>query len=194
MVYGIQNSQFSQVLAKTILRLKSWKLEVQMPASPKFILIGAPHTSNWDFIYALLLGHAAGIKLHWVGKDSLFRFPFGGLMRRLGGIPVNRATRNNFVQQIIDTFNRVEQLVIAMAPEGTRGKVDHWKTGFYYIALGAKIPIAMGYIDYHRKVVGIGPTLYPSGDIHNDFIQFENFYRSVTGKHPQLHGDIGLRT
>lgn len=157
------------------------------------MLIGAPHTSNWDFFYFLLMVYAAGLKLHFVGKESLFRWPVGIVMRWLGGIPVDRRSSNNFVKQMVAVYDQHEQLVITIAPEGTRGKTDTWRTGFYYIALGAGVPIALGYIDYRRKVVGIGPTLTPSGDIQADFERIKNFYAQKTGRYPELQGEIVIR-
>ena len=190
---SLQTNSYLQILAKTILRLVSWKLEVTLPPDPKFVLVGAPHTSTLDLFYTLLMTHATGIQLHWIGKDSLFRWPLGGLMRWLGGIPVNRRSSNNFVQQIVDLYNQSERLIIAIAPEGTRGKADYWKTGFYYIALGAGVPIALGFIDYHERVVGIGPCLYPTGDIQTDFVKLNEFYSNVTGRHPEKQGEVRIK-
>ena len=185
-------NRFSQSLAKVILRLISWRLEVIYPAAPKYVLIGAPHTSGWDLFYALLLKYGAGIKMHWIGKDTLFRWPLGVILRWLGGIPVNRRSKNNFVQQVVDTFDKREEIVVAMAPEGTRSRTQYWKTGFYYIALGAEVPIALGFIDYRRKVVGIGPTITPSGDLQADFPQFKAFYKGISGRHPELQGEARI--
>jgi 1-acyl-sn-glycerol-3-phosphate acyltransferase len=190
---GLQPDRFSQALARSILYLQSWHLDFTLPASQKYVLVGAPHTSGWDFLYTMLLSHGAGIKLHGVGKDTLFKRPFGSILRKLGGIPVNRSSRNNFVQQVVETFNQHRKLVVAIAPEGTRDNVPYWKTGFYYIALGASVPIALGYIDYAKKAVGIGPTIYPSGDIQADFEQIKSFYAGKLGKHPHLQGKIQLR-
>jgi 1-acyl-sn-glycerol-3-phosphate acyltransferase len=189
----LQINRFTQLLATAALRMKSWKLDVQLPLAPKFVLVGAPHTSSLDLFYALLLSHGAGIKLHWIGKDSLFRWPLGGAMRWLGGIPVKRNASQNFVTQMVNVFNKMEKLVVAIAPEGTRGKADHWKTGFYYIALGAGVPVALGFVDYKERTVGIGPSLYPSGDINADFEQIRSFYASKTGRHPHLQGEPRIR-
>ena len=137
--------------------------------------------------------YATGIRLYWVGKDTLFRGPIAGVLRRLGGIPVNRRSRSNFVQQMVNVFNERDRFIMAISPEGTRRKTGHWKTGFYYIALGANVPIALGFVDYEKKVVGIGPKLYPTGDIQADFIEIKNFYTTITGRHPELQGEIKLR-
>ncbi len=193
MELSLQTNSFFQILAKTILRLISWKLDVTLPPVNKFVLVGAPHTSNLDLFYALLMTHASGINLHWIGKDSLFHWPLGGLMRWLGGIPVNRVSSNNFVQQIVDIYDQSDELVIAIAPEGTRGKVEYWKTGFYYIAKGAKVPIALGFVDYQERVVGIGPSLYPTGNIQADFLKLNEFYSGITGRHPERQGEIRIQ-
>lgn len=185
--------RFSQPLAAAILRLLSWKLDVNSPSVNKYVVVGAPHTSNWDFLYFLLLVHATGIKLNFVAKDSLFHWPLGGVMRRLGGIPVNRRVKNNFVNQMIVEYKCRQQLAITIAPEGTRGKTEYWRTGFYYIALGAKVPIFLGFIDYRNKVIGIGPSLSPSGDIQSDFTFIRKFYATKTGRHPGLQGNVNIR-
>jgi 1-acyl-sn-glycerol-3-phosphate acyltransferase len=189
----LSHTPFTQSLARWILRKISWKLDVQLPDSQKFVLVGAPHTSNWDLFYALLFQYGAGIEFHWIGKDILFRGPWAGLMRWLGGIPVVRRSRNNFVDQIVKVFDQHDKLVIAIAPEGTRRKSDYWKTGFYYIALGAKVPIALGYLDYPNKVVGIGSYFIPSGDIQSDFAIIKEFYKDKRGKFPKMQGSIQLR-
>jgi 1-acyl-sn-glycerol-3-phosphate acyltransferase len=184
---------FAQSVARSVLRALSWKVDVILPASPKYVVIGAPHTSNMDFIYMLLLMYATGLKLHWIGKHTLFKPPIGGLMRKLGGIPVDRRSKNNFVDKVVDRINQHDEFVVAVAPEGTRSKSKYWRTGFYYIALGAGIPIALGFIDYKEKVVGIGPSFYPTGDIQVDFKQIKLYYASKTGKYPHLQGPMELR-
>jgi 1-acyl-sn-glycerol-3-phosphate acyltransferase len=193
MELSIPNSTFSQALALAALRLKSWKLNITLPTSRKFVLVGAPHTSNWDLLSALMIKYGAGLNMHWIGKDTIFRKPFGGALRRLGGIPVNRRSSNNFVGQIVEVFNRVENLVVAIAPEGTRSKTGYWKTGFYYIAQGAGVPIALGYVDYGQKTVGIGPSFMPTGDIQTDFEHIKDFYSGMQGRYPDKQGEIMLR-
>ena len=134
-----------------------------------------------------------GLRPRWVGKDSLFRGLAGGFMRWTGGIPVVRGARKNFVGQVVDIYNASEKMVIALAPEGTRKKVDHWKTGFYYIAHGAQIYIAMAFVDYAKKSCGIGNYLMPSGNIEKDFEILKEFYAEVTGKFPENQGLIRLK-
>ena len=188
-----QEPTLSRNFAQVILRALGWKLEATLPDTKKYVLIGAPHTSNWDFVYMLLFRSAIGINPHWVGKDTFFRWPFGGLWKRLGGIPVNRRSRNSFVDQMVATFQEHDELVLVIAPEGTRSKTRYWKSGFYYIALGAGVLIVMGFLDYARKVGGIGPALMPTGDIQADFITLREFYADKTGKHPREQGEIRLR-
>ena len=188
-----QEPTLSRNFAQVILRALGWKLEATLPDTKKYVLIGAPHTSNWDFVYMLLFRSAIGINPHWVGKDTFFRWPFGGLWERLGGIPVNRRSRNSFVDQMVATFQEHDELILVIAPEGTRSKTRYWKSGFYYIALGAGVPIVMGFLDYARKVGGIGSALMPTGDIQADFITLREFYADKTGKHPREQGEIRLR-
>lgn len=114
-------------------------------------------------------------------------------MRGLDGIPVDRRSKNNSVGSIVEAFNQHERFVVVIAPEGTRSKSEYWRTGFYYIALGAGVPIALGFVDYQGKVLGIGPCVYPSGNIQADFIQVQEFYTGKTGKYPQLQGQLMLR-
>jgi 1-acyl-sn-glycerol-3-phosphate acyltransferase len=189
----MQSRRFSQSLAKLILGINSWKLDVEHPSSSKFVLIGAPHTSNWDFLYFLLLRFGSGIELNWVGKHTLFRWPVGPVMRMLGGVPVDRSGGKDFVAQIVDRFNQVDRFAITLAPEGTRRKTDYWKTGFYYIALGAGVPVVLGFVDYTNKTVGIGPEILPTGDIEADFDLIRAFYSQKTGKFPDQQGEIQLR-
>lgn len=177
-----------------ILCCTGWKVEAVIPDVPKYVIIGAPHTSNWDFFLTLLIGFSAGIKLHWVGKDSLFHWPFGGLMKLLGGIPVKRGARSGFVDQIVAAFQEHDELVICIAPKGTRGKTRYWKTGFYYIALGAGVPIALGFVDYARKMCGVGPTIMPTGDIQADLVPIREFYADKTGKFPHQQDVIEIHS
>jgi 1-acyl-sn-glycerol-3-phosphate acyltransferase len=149
------------------------------------VIIAAFHTSNWDFPFGLFIAFALGIKIYWVGKDSLFRRPFGPLMRWLGGIPVNRSGSHNMVSRTIQAFQEHEGLYIAIAPEGTRGKASSWKTGFYHIALGAHVPIAMAFLDYRHKAGGMGPLVFPTGNIETDMMKIRDFYAGVTAKYPQ---------
>ena len=175
-------------LAFSFLKIFGWRLEGRLPDVDKLVVIAAPHTSNWDLPVLLSLGFALRAKASWLGKHSLFRRPLGFLFRWMGGIPVYRSASHNMVAQTVEMFRNSESLILAIPPEGTRSKVSHWKTGFYYIALGAETPIAMAFIDYKRKAVGVGPTLYPTGDIEADMELIRNFYATVTAKYPDKAG------
>ena len=192
LAYGIQKSPLAQRLAHFILRLIGWRTHVLNPRLKRYVLIGAPHTSNWDFMIMLLLMGAEQLPLRFMGKDSLFRGPLGPLMRALGGIPVNRGERTKLVDQVASKFDEYEDLIIGIAPEGTRSKTSHWRTGFYYIALKAQVPIAMAYLDYGNKIIGVGPSFIPSGDIHADFEIIREFYTGIVGKNPKWQGEIVL--
>ncbi len=169
------------------LRATGWKIEGSLPAgATKCVFIAAPHTSNWDLPYTRMVAFALRLDIYWMGKHTLFRFPFGLLMRWLGGIPVNRTQSTDLVgmsAQALREANGPIQLVIP--PEGTRSKTRYWKTGFYYIALNAKVPILMAYMDYERKVSGIGPMLHPTGDIAQDMLVVKAFYAPFKGKNAQ---------
>jgi 1-acyl-sn-glycerol-3-phosphate acyltransferase len=192
LAYGMHHSPVTQKLAHFILRLIGWRTHVLRQRSSSYVLIGAPHTSNWDFGLMLLLIAAEQLPIRFMGKDSLFRGPLGPLMRSLGGIPVNRRARTNLVDQIAAKFEEYDNLIIGLAPEGTRSKTSHWKTGFYYIALKAKVPVAMAYLDYGNRIIGVGPSFIPSGDIHADFEIIREFYSGIIGKNPDKQGEIVL--
>ena len=170
--------------SRIILGLAGWRIEGRLPPIPKFVLVGAPHTSNWDLPYTLLMAFALEARIHWMGKDTIFRWPFKGFFRWLGGIPVKRSQAHNLVEQSIQEFHHSEQLILTIAPSGTRQPVIQWKTGFYHIACGAGVPIVLGFLDYRRKTGGIGPVIYPTGNMAADMPTIHAFYNKITGKHP----------
>jgi 1-acyl-sn-glycerol-3-phosphate acyltransferase len=166
------------------LRLTGWKIEGALPASAhRSVLIAAPHTSNWDLPYTLMTGFALDLNLYWMGKASLFRAPWGPVMRWLGGIAVDRSRSNNLVADTARALREADgPLQMVVPPEGTRGKTRHWKTGFYYIALEAQVPIVLAFMDYHRKVAGLGPIFTPTGDVERDMAEIKRFYAGVKGR------------
>ena len=168
-----------------LLKLFGWQLETILPLEKKYIIIGAPHTSNWDFPLALAMAFVYRFEMHWMGKDSLFSGWRGPVMRWLGGIPINRATRNNVVADTIALFKTKERLIVAIPPEGTRSKVDRWKTGFYYIALGAGVPISLAFLDYQRKIGGFLSTFTPTGDVEKDIAAIRACYIGISGKYAE---------
>jgi 1-acyl-sn-glycerol-3-phosphate acyltransferase len=176
-----------------LLRLFGWRVKLVWPPVPKAVVIVYPHTSNWDFVVGILARSAIAIPIRFVGKDTLFRPPFGGLFRRLGGVPVNRLKSTGFVGGLIDTFDQVGSLYLAIAPEGTRSKVDHWKSGFYRVALGARVPLGLAFIDYSRREVGIEHWLTLTGDEAADLARIRACYADKRGKKPENEGEIRFR-
>lgn len=173
------------MISKFIFFCIGWKATGKLSGVRKCVMIAAPHTTNWDYFYTLLVSFILRIKISAMGKKSLTEGPFGGIMKWLGIIPIDRSKSNNIVESTIQQFNENDDLVIVVPPSGTRGKVAYWKTGFYYIALGAGVPIALGFIDYGNKTGGIGPVIYPTGDIDADMIEIRKFYSTITGKYPE---------
>ncbi len=151
-------------------------------------MIAVPHTTNWDFPITLAICFVSGVNIHWMGKDTLFKGIMGPIMRFCGGIAIKRDASNNVVEQNIAAFNAAEELIVTIPVEGTRAQVDRWRTGFYYIALGAKVPVALGYIDYARKIGGFGPTFYPTGDIEKDILELKAFYKGYSGRYVWIDG------
>ena len=168
-------------IATFLLRISGWRVVGALPAETKYVLIGAPHTSNWDFPLMLLAVLKVGMDVHWLGKDSLFPPMVGGVMRWLGGIAVDRSKSNNLVAQLVDLFRARDELVLLIPPEGTRSKVERWKSGFYYVAAGAEVPILLGFLDASRKELGFGPLFYPTQDYDVDLQKIQEFYRDKRG-------------
>lgn len=167
---------FSRIMLKVL----GWRVVGSMPDDIKqCVLIAAPHTSNWDMPLSLMIAFALDTQLHWVGKQSIFKFPFSGLMRWMGGIPVDRSHANNMVDASIAKFKEYPELRIMMAPEGTRARVKQWKSGFYHIAHGAQVPIALAFVDYKNKCGGIGKFMTTSGDYDKDMLEISAFYKPL---------------
>ena len=168
------------------LKATGWKIQGQLPVNGrKSVLIAAPHTSNWDLPYTLMVAFALRLNVYWMGKQSIFKPPFRGVMRWLGGIPIQRESSNNVVEASISAIQHADGPVqLIVPPEGTRTKARYWKTGFYYIALGAKVPIVMAYMDYARKESGLGPVFEPTGNIEVDMAASQAFYAPFKGKNP----------
>ncbi len=179
--------------AKIILKLIGWHVDITVPEEKKFILIGAPHTSNWDFPLTLLAFWTIDLKIYWVGKIQMFRGPLHYLFTALGGIPVDRSSSHGFIEQIAEKFKHTEKIVLTIAPEGTRSKTRYWKSGFYYIALTANVPICLGYIDYKTRTLGFKQLLYPTGSIDADIKIISDFYQSFRGKNPEKQGPVRIR-
>lgn len=178
-----------------LFRLFGWRYAGDLPTDSKYVIVVAPHTSNWDFIHAFIASRACPLPFpHWVGKHTLFRGPLGALLRRVGGIPLDRTASRNFVQQVGDEFARHERLIIAMAPEGTRSYTEFWKSGFYYMALGAQVPLYLAALDYKHRLVALSPRVELSSDPETDMARVQSFYaRYGHGKNPEKQGPVRLR-
>lgn len=177
-------------LARLIVRVAGWRMEGTLPDLDQFVVIGAPHTSNWDGVLMMLLSISFNVRMIFLGKHTLFKPPFGWFMRMLGGIPINRASSVHAVDQVVAVFRQRPRMVLVLAPEGTRRKVTAWKSGFYYIALGAGVPIVLGYVDYPSKRVGLGPVFTPTGDYEADLRSILAFYADKRGFHPERMSEI----
>lgn len=180
-------------IAHWFLRRGGWKIEGERPKAESFVLIAAPHTSNWDFPYMLAFATVFDIKISWLAKHSLFYPPMGWLTRALGGIPIVRHKNRKVVDDMVQLFKDNPELVLAVPTEGTRGRVEYWKSGFYHIAVGAGVPIVPSYLDYGNKRGGFGPELQPSGDLQADMGILREFYGPMSGKSPEDFGPIRLR-
>ena len=180
-------------LARVFLKITGWKPEGVRPEPKRFVLIAAPHTTNWDFPYLIAYAWLFEVEISWMGKVSLFRWPFGSFMRALGGVPVKRHKRENLVSAMARSFDDYDELGLVVPAEGTRGYVEYWKSGFYHIATTAQVPIVMSYLDYSKKIGGFGPAFEPSGDIRKDMDTIRAFYTGRLGKYPEWFGRIRLR-
>jgi len=163
-----------------------WKTAGEIPKDiKKYVIIAAPHTSNWDFLYTRLFFIMKEIPLKFFIKKEWYFFPFNIILNSLGGIPVNRKKKENLTQEVADIFSKHKELAILIPPEGTRKYNPNWKKGFYYVAQNANVPIVLGYIDYEKRIGGLGPIFYPTGDIEKDMEEIKSFYRGIKGKYPE---------
>lgn len=187
-----------QHVARFLVRLIGWRVEGALPEVPRFVLVVAHHTSSWDVPVGLLCAYALGLLFPWpygfMVKAPVFRWPLvGPLMRWLGGLPIDRSAPNNVVEQMVEAFGRHERLMLAITPEGTRQRRGYWKSGFYYIALGARVPIVLAYLDYARKAGGLGPIFWPTGDVEADLQVIRDFYAGVTALYPDQVGEVRFK-
>lgn len=172
-------------LGQTILRLGGWRYQVEFPDTPKFLVAGAPHTSNWDAVWAIAFILATGLEIHFMAKAEAFPSWAGWFLRSVGGIPVNRQSPEGLVEQMVNEFRSREKFVLVVAPEGTRKKVERWKSGFYRIAQAAQVPIVLGYLDYPKRILGIGPTFQTTGDMEADIAAMRTYLEThITPRHP----------
>lgn len=180
-------------IGRFFLRLRGWRVLGELPPEPKMVIIGGPHTSNWDFPLAMFAAPALGIKIKWLGKHTLFRKPFGWFFRMLGGIPVDRSAAHGVVGETVELFRSTDRLVLVITPEGTRKKTDGWKSGFWHIASRAGVPLLLIGVSGERKEIEVGPLLNLSGDVRADMDQVRDFYKDYGGVKPQNVSEIRLR-
>jgi 1-acyl-sn-glycerol-3-phosphate acyltransferase len=182
-----------QRCARALLAAFGWSVDLAWPTVPRCVIIVYPHTSNWDFVIGYLAKIAAGLPVHFVAKHTLFRWPFGGLMRRLGGIPVHRAEAVGFIPRLAARMAASPWMWIALAPEGTRAYTDHLKSGFYRLARLADLPVGFAFIDYPRRVVGLATYAAMTGDEEADLATIRAAYADKIGKRPEQASAIRFR-
>ncbi len=177
-----------KILARAYLAATGWTVQNDLPKGlDKFVIIAAPHTSNWDFPVTLAIAATIDMKFYWVGKHTMFRWPFGWLMRLLGGISVDRRKSTNFVQQIAEAFDEADKMALGIAPEGTRSRSKYWKSGFYYIARESEVPIVCGFVDWENKRGGLGPVIDASRPKAEVLEELQDFYDDIQGRRPEQY-------
>jgi 1-acyl-sn-glycerol-3-phosphate acyltransferase len=177
-----------------LFQVKGWKMDVSLPPGyEKCVVIAAPHTSNWDFLFSMAVFFKLKIPIRFLAKKELFRWPLKGLLKSVGGMEVQRSSNNKkLVDEMISLFQQNEKLMLMIPAEGTRGRVKRWKTGFYHVALAANVPVLLGYLDYGRKVAGFGPLLYMTGNPITDAENIKLFYKNIKAKYPENFNLEGL--
>ena len=181
-----RGNKVTRWLGRATLALFGWQIVGFAPNMSKFVTIGAPHTSNWDFPIGMLLFIALGLRVSWMGKDSFVNGPGKRIWRWMGGVPINRKAAHGVVDQMIDVFNKREQFVLGVTPEGTRAKVTKWKTGFYHIARGAGVPIFPVEVDYKLKRIRLHPIFNPTGNLEEDLQKLKALFANAQAKRPHL--------
>ena len=179
--------------ANWALRRLGWKYDLQPPPEPRVVVIVYPHTSNWDFLWGILTRWGSGWPIRWVGKHSLFFWPVGGLLKNWGGVPVNRSATEGFVENLAATIRQSDSMILSITPEGTRSYRDHWKSGFYRIAMAADVPIGIGYIDYATRTVGVSEYFRLTGDEAADMVKIARAYEKMVARDPAKAAPIRLR-
>jgi 1-acyl-sn-glycerol-3-phosphate acyltransferase len=179
-----RGNRFTSSVARSILRYCGWSFDGDVPNLQKGVVIVAPHTSNWDFFLGVTAMFALGVRFSWLGKCIVFRQPLGTLMRWLGGIPVNRAAPTGVVDQVVHSMNEADAMLLGLSPEGTRSTTKRWRSGFWRIARGAKVPIIPVYFDYRTRIIGFTSTFEAGDDLEHDLEILQERYRNITPCHP----------
>ena len=173
-----------KLLSKLVFWIFGWKIKGGLPEGAKrYVVIVGPHTSAWDVVFGVAAIYLFDLPVRFLAKQEAFKPPFGFLLKAWGGIPIDRFSNNNVVDQVVKMFEENEEFILALSPEGTRSKVHEFRKGFYYMALGAKVPIVMGYLDFKNKIAGIGPIIHPTGNYEEDEKIIRTFYSAIEGKH-----------
>lgn len=183
-------------MKKVVARFFLWLSRLTFVGEPpkeSCVLVAGPHTSNWDFLFMLSYAWVTDVPLRWLGKEELFKGPMGPIMRATGGIAVDRDHPGGLVEQMAERFRDGPRMGLVITPEGTRGKRDYWKSGFYRIARAADVPIVLGYIDWPNRTGGFGPTFKLTGDVHADMERIRDLYDNITGIRPQGQTSPRLR-
>jgi 1-acyl-sn-glycerol-3-phosphate acyltransferase len=175
-------------------KVKGWKIDNSIPPGVrKAVVIAAPHTSNWDFVYALATFRLLDIKVRYLIKQEVYRFPLKRLIDATGGIPVKRNSNTKLVNTFIQELNNAEDLFLMIPAEGTRSLVKKWKSGFYHAAMGANVPVLLGYLDFEKKTAGFGKVVNITGDRNKDMQIIREFYKNIKGKHPEKFDPESVR-
>lgn len=188
-------SRLSSTLTTFSLRAAGWKFDTPLPTIPKYVALAAPHTSNWDGVLLLAMARSAGLEMSWMIKSDWVRGPMGVALRKLGAVAIDRSKANNVVDAMVEEFRARDRFVLVIPPEGTRGRTEYWKSGFYHIARRAGVPVVPGYLDYGRKRCGLGEPVELTGDVKADMDRIREFYDAggYVGKEPGDFGPIRLR-
>lgn len=179
-------------LAIWLLRLRGWRLVGRAPDVPKYVIVFAPHTCNWDWLLGMLAARGYGIRASWLGKRSIFRWPIAGFLRWLGGIPVGRDHHEGLVGQVVEAFASAESMVLGLTPEGTRTFTPHWKSGFYRMALAAGVPIVVATVDGPSHRIALGSAISPTGEVRHDMDRVRACCTGKRGIHPERAGAVRL--
>jgi 1-acyl-sn-glycerol-3-phosphate acyltransferase len=182
-----------RIVGRTWLKVFRWDLVTEKPQHESFVVVAAPHTSGWDLPFMLATAWSMDVHIRWMGKRELFAPPFGWFMRLLGGIPIDRSRHRNTVGWAVEQLEKNPDLVLSVPAKGTRARAEYWKSGFYHIARGAKVPMALAYLDYGKKRCGLGAFIHPTDDVKADMDRIRAFYAGVTAKFPHLEGEPRLR-
>lgn len=180
-----RGGRVSRRIVCAIFKLTGWRFEGEIEDEPRFVLIGGPHTSNWDFVLAMAVVFGLGLRCRWIGKHTIFRWPLASLLRWAGGIPVNRTRPGRLVPDVVDMFDAHDAFVVGLSPEGTRSRVSTWKTGFHRIAHGAGVPVMPAYIDASRRIVGFAPMVRLTDDRDADIRRLQAFFATITPVKPE---------